>query len=69
MVVTDKQISRLFQVCEQIAALKGSLAAPAEGAEPPELARHYASILSEHQALLDELRSLLWIAGSPQGDD
>lgn len=67
--MTDKQISRLFQVCEQIAALQGSLATPTEGTEPRELAQHHASILSEHQALLDELRSLLWIAESPQEDD
>lgn len=57
--MTDQQISRLFQVCEEIAALKNSLAEVPEGAD----ARHYTPILAAHQALLDELRSLLWVAG------
>lgn len=65
--MTDKQVSRLFQVCEQIAALKKSLVIPPESTEPQELAQHYVPILAEHQALLDELRSLLWIAGLPRG--
>ena len=66
--MTDVQVSRLFQICEQIAALKNTLGTPPESTEPQALARRYAPILAEHQALLDELVSLLWIAGSPEGD-